>query len=102
MTSICSLGLAISTVMSTQASAMIFTAILTSISSVNYSGVVVPIASLSAAGQQVAHLFPCMYFTHIVEGVFLKGTGFAQLWPDLLDLVALFRGVSHHQLSAVP
>ena len=60
--------------MSTQASAMIFTAILTSISSVNYSGVVVPIASLSAGGQQVAHLFPCMFFTRIIED-FSKARG---------------------------
>ncbi|MEN6521399.1 MAG: ABC transporter permease [Armatimonadota bacterium] len=85
--STCTLGLAISTLMTTQAAAMIFTAIITQITAVNFSGVMVPVGSLSPGGQKIAHLFPCMFFTRIVEGCFLKGTGFAQLWTNVLVLL---------------
>ena len=47
----------------------------------------VPVGSLSPGGQKIAHFFPCMFFTRIVEGVFLKGTGFAELWPNVLILM---------------
>jgi ABC-2 type transport system permease protein/ribosome-dependent ATPase len=85
--STCSLGLAISTLMTTQAAAMIFTAIVTQITAVNFSGVMVPVVSLSPGGQKIAHLFPCMFFTRIVEGTFLKGTGIGDLWPNVLVLM---------------
>lgn len=87
VTSTCTLGLAISTLMTTQAAAMIFTSIVTQITAVNFSGVMVPVVSLSPGGQKIAHLFPTMYFTRIVEGSFLKGTGFAELWPNVLILI---------------
>lgn len=85
--STCCLGLMISTLMTTQAAAMIFTAIVTQITAVNFSGVMVPVASLSSGGQKIAHLFPCMFYTRIIEGTFLKGTGTAQLWPNVLILM---------------
>lgn len=86
--STCCLGLMISTLMSTQAAAMIFTAIVTQITAVNFSGVMVPVVSLSPGGQKIAHLFPCMFFNRIVEGCFLKGSGAADLWPNVMILVA--------------
>ncbi|MCE5200803.1 MAG: ABC transporter permease [Armatimonadota bacterium] len=85
--STCCLGLMISTLMTTQAAAMIFTAIVTQITAVNFSGVMVPVGSLSPGGQKIAHLFPCMFYTRIIEGTFLKGTGTAQLWLNVLILV---------------
>lgn len=88
----CSLGLAISTLTSTQASAITFTTIITLISGANYSGVLAPVASLSLGGQKFAHLFPCMFYMRVIEGTFLKGTGAAQLWQDFLILL-LFSGV---------
>lgn len=87
VTSTCCLGLMISTLMTTQAAAMIFTTIVTQITAVNFSGVMVPVGSLSPGGQKIAHLFPCMFFTRIVEGTYLKGTGIAQLWQEILILV---------------
>lgn len=87
VTCTCCLGLMISTLMTTQAAAMIFTSIVTQITAVNFSGVMVPVASLSPGGQKIAHMFPCMFFTRIIEGCFLKGTGFAQLWPNMLVLM---------------
>lgn len=85
--STCCVGLAISTVMTTQAAAMIFTAIVTQITAVNFSGVMVPVASLSPGGQKIAHFFPCMFYTRIVEGTFLKGTGLADLWLNVVILM---------------
>ena len=83
----CSLGLAISTLTSTQASAITFTTIITLISGANYSGVLVPIASLSPGGQKFSHLFPCMFYMRVIEGTFLKGTGAASSGRILILLV---------------
>ena len=94
----CCLGLLISTLMTTQAAAMIFSTIITQVTAVNFSGVVVPVASLSSGGQKIAHLIPCMYYTRIVEGSFLKGTGVAQLWSSVAVLFlfsAVFFGISY-------
>lgn len=85
--STCCFGLAISTLMTTQAAAMIFTSIITQITAVNFSGVMVPVVSLSPGGQTIARFFPCMYYTRLVEGSFLKGTGIAQLWPNVAVLI---------------
>jgi ABC-type multidrug transport system permease subunit len=59
----------------------------TQITAVNFSGVMVPVVSLSSGGQKIAHLFPCMFYTRIIEGVFLKSMGFVQLWPNVLILL---------------
>ena len=48
---------------------------------------VVTVASLSPGGQSIAHFFPCMYYTRLVEGSFLKGTGMAQLWHNVAVLM---------------
>ncbi len=82
----CCLGLLISTLMTTQAAAMIFSTIITQVTAVNFSGVVVPVASLSSGGQKIAHCIPCMYYTRIVEGSFLKGIGVTQLWANVVVL----------------
>jgi drug efflux transport system permease protein len=83
----CCLGLLISTLMTTQAAAMIFTTIITQVTAVNFSGVMVPVASLSPGGQKIAHIIPCMYYTRVVEGSFLKGAGASQLWPSVAILL---------------
>ncbi|RLA09216.1 MAG: ABC transporter permease, partial [Gammaproteobacteria bacterium] len=60
--------------------AMMITVVVTIIPSVLYSGLLVPIASMDAASQFEAHLFPAMYYTDIAIGSFLKGVGMEQLW----------------------
>ena len=35
----------------------------------------------------IAHAFPAMYYNAAVKGAFLKGTGFAVLWPQLLVFI---------------
>jgi ABC-2 type transport system permease protein len=50
------------------------------------SGFIFPIANLPKVLQLVSYLVPARYFIEITRGVFLKGTGFGVLWPQMLGL----------------
>jgi ABC-2 type transport system permease protein len=80
------IGVVVSTFARTQIAAMVATAVLTVVPAVLYSGVLIPVTSLSPTAGIVAHLLPAMYFTNIVLGAFLKGTGLSILWPEVLVL----------------
>jgi len=80
------IGLLVSLLVQTQIAAMMVTVVVTIVPSVLYSGLMVPIASMDAASQFEAHLFPAMYYTNIVLGSFLKGVGLEQQWSDMLAL----------------
>jgi ABC-2 type transport system permease protein len=38
--------------------------------------------------QYVARILPITYFLRIIRGIVLKGTGLADLWPDVWPLIA--------------
>ncbi len=76
------MGLIVSVLVGTQVAASLVTFIVTVVPTVFYSGMFVPISSLSPSGRVVARLLPAMYFTNIVSGCFLKGVGFKVLWSD--------------------
>ncbi|TWT81346.1 Inner membrane transport permease YbhS [Planctomycetes bacterium CA13] len=80
------LGLVVSVMVRTQVAAMVVTFIVTVIPSMLYSGVIVPISSLSETAQVTAHALPAMYYTNIIVGAFMKGVGLRELWPDVLVL----------------
>jgi len=80
------IGLVVSVLVRTQTAAMIVTAIFTIVPAVLYSGILVPISSLTSAAQVIAHALPAMYYTDIVLGCFLKGVGLTALWLELLVL----------------
>lgn len=80
------IGLLVSVLVSTQVAAMVGTAIVTVVPAVLYSGMIIPIPSLSAVAALIAHVLPGMYYAEIAMGSFLKGAGLAALWPDLLVL----------------
>jgi len=80
------IGLVVSVFAHTQIAAMTATTILTVVPAVLYSGVLIPIASLTHGGQILAHLIPAMYFTDIVLGCFLKGVGISALRIDVIVL----------------
>lgn len=88
------IGLFVSVLVRTQIAAMMVTAIVTVVPAVLYSGVLVPISSLTKTAQMVAHCLPAMYYTNIVVGCFLKGVGLSVLWLDTMVLalyaIALF------------
>lgn len=80
------IGLVVSVLVSTQVAATLITFIVTVVPAVLYSGVFVPVMSLSDSAQVVAHLLPAMYYTNVILGCFLKGVGWRVLWPDILVL----------------
>lgn len=82
----CGIGLLVSVLVNTQIAAIITTAVVTVVPALLYSGMMIPIPSLSALASLVAHLLPGMYYGEIVIGSFLKGIGFAALWSNLLIL----------------
>jgi ABC-2 type transport system permease protein len=50
------------------------------------SGFTFPIRNMPTAVQYFTYLNPMRYFMEIVRGIFLKGSGFAVLWPQMLAL----------------
>lgn len=80
------IGLTVSLLVSTQQAALIITVVVSTVPTILFSGLIVPVSSLSQAAQFQAHLFPGMYYTNIVRGTFLKNVGPAVLWPDVLAL----------------
>ena len=99
------IGLVVSVVARTQVAAMVVTAIVTLIPALLYSGVLIPIQSLSGQAQLIAHLLPAMYYTEIVLGSFLKGTGVSHLWfaASVLTFYALvLLGIGYAMFSKRP
>ncbi|MGE5256702.1 MAG: ABC transporter permease, partial [Hyphomicrobiales bacterium] len=82
------IGLLISTVSRTQQQAMM-TNFFFILPFFMLSGFVFPIANMPTVVQGLTHLNPLSHFLIIIRGVFLKGTGFAILWPQFLELAAL-------------
>ena len=81
------IGLVISLLVRTQMAALIITMVVSTVPTFLFSGLLVPVSSLSKGAQFQPHLFPAMYYTNILRGSFLKGVGFSVLWTDLLALI---------------
>jgi ABC-2 type transport system permease protein/ribosome-dependent ATPase len=81
-------GLLISLIVRTQQAALMASIILGSMVAMQYSGLNTPIADMEGANYVIAHLFPAMYYTAIVEATFLKDGGLAQVWGEMLSLLA--------------
>jgi len=80
------IGMLISSFTRSQIAALFGTAILTILPAVQFSGMLVPVASLSGLPVFFGRTFPAMYFLQISVGTFTKGLGFADLMPNLLAL----------------
>ena len=85
------LGLLISTVSKTQQEAFMLL-ILVVLPAVMLSGFVSPIESMPKVFQWLTVINPIRYFLEIVRGVFLKGIGVEQLWPQYLTLTVMSVG----------
>ena len=88
LTTTLGLGLLISTISQTQQQAMM-SSFLFNFPAMLLSGFIFPIANMPASIRWLAYLIPLSYFMTIVRGVFLKGTGPATLWPELLVLAVM-------------
>ncbi len=99
------IGLLISLLVQTQMAALIITMIVAMIPTILFSGLLVPVASLTRGAKVQAHLYPAMYYTNIVRGSFLKGVGVDVLWIDLLALgmfAAAISGVTYRLFTKRP
>jgi ribosome-dependent ATPase len=56
------------------------------IPTVNFSGLLVPVSSLTGGGRVIGLSFPAAWFQPISVGTFTKGLGFFDLWFNMLVL----------------
>jgi ABC-type multidrug transport system permease subunit len=82
-------GLLVSIISSSQIIAMIVTLMLTIIPAFMYSGMIMPISSMSGEAFIMAHIYPVMYYNHIIYDTFLIGRGFSSS-TNILYLLLLF------------
>jgi ribosome-dependent ATPase len=80
-------GLLVSTVTRTQVAAIFATAIIALIPATQFSGLLVPVSSLSGAGRAIGLGFPASWFQRISMGTFTKGLGFSELWLNHIVLI---------------
>jgi ribosome-dependent ATPase len=83
-------GQLISTFTRTQVTAVFATSILSIIPAANFSGLLVPVSSLSGGGRLLGLGFPPAWYQPISVGAFTKALGFEQLWPNVLVLAGFF------------
>jgi ABC-2 type transport system permease protein len=91
-------GLFLSTVSHTQQQAMMGVFFFT-IPAFMLSGFAFPIQNMPLSVQYLTYLNPARYCMEIVRGLFLKGTGFSVLWPQILALLVF--GAAILALSAL-
>jgi len=85
------IGLFISAVSATQQEAFMLM-ILTMLPTIVLSGMLSPVSSMPVGLQWITLANPVRHFLDIVRGLFLKGAGFAELWPQFGALVAIAGG----------
>lgn len=82
------LGLLVSLTSRTQLQAQLFANFITT-PLIMLSGFLFPIANMPTVVQWLTLLVPGRYMITVVRGVFLKGLGFAELWPQMAALAIL-------------
>jgi ABC-2 type transport system permease protein len=91
------LGLFISTIAKSQQQAMLIAQFFFFMPFMFLGGFVFPISNMPKVIQSFTYLMPLRYFFEIVRGLFLKGAGLQELWPQALALVVF--GVAIFALS---
>ena len=83
------LGLLISSLTSSQVAAVFATAILTMMPTLQFSGLLQPVATLEGPARVIGSIWPTTYYLHASVGAFTKGLGLRELAFDL-GALALF------------
>ena len=81
------LGLFVSTLVKTQQQAMLVAAFFVMMPFVLLSGFIFPVENMPTVIQGLAQFIPLKYYLEIVRGLFLKGTGWNELWYPALILL---------------
>ncbi|OGV46659.1 MAG: hypothetical protein A2X46_14575 [Lentisphaerae bacterium GWF2_57_35] len=82
-------GLLVSTLVKTQQQAMMVSAFFVMMPFVLLSGFIFPVENMPKAIQYIAYFIPLKYYLTAVRGVFLKGAGWAELWPQAAVLLGM-------------
>jgi ABC transporter DrrB family efflux protein len=82
------IGLLLSTVATNQRQAMQM-ALFIMLPQILLSGWVFPLASIPWGVRWLSYLFPLTYYLPVVRGIFLKGLGLEDLWPQALVLLGM-------------
>jgi ribosome-dependent ATPase len=90
--STCGLGTLVSVFTRTQVAAVFATTIIAMIPTVNFSGLLVPVSSLTGAGRAIGLGFPAAWFQPISVGTFTKGLAYSDLWFNALVLAVFAVG----------
>ncbi len=90
--STCGFGQLVSTFTRTQVAAVFATMILAIIPVVNFSGLLVPVSSLTGQGRLIGLIFPAAWFQPISVGTFTKGLGLSDLWFNDIVLAMFAAG----------
>ena len=80
-------GLVVSSFVRSQVAAIFATAIIAIVPAVNFSGLLVPVSSLSGGGRLMGLMFPAAWYQPITVGTITKGLGIADLWSNLAMLL---------------
>lgn len=83
------MGLLVSTLVATQQQAMMLTAFAVMVPWIYLSGLIFPIENMPEMIQYITYGIPVRYYADIIRGIFLKGSGLAELWREALALAAI-------------
>ncbi len=83
------LGLLVSSISKTQQQATMTAQFFIMMPMLILSGFIFPIENMPKSFQYITYLIPVRYFMEVVRGIFLKGDGFADLWPQTLALFVI-------------
>ena len=84
-----SLGILISTVATTQQTAMMVSLMGLMLPVILLSGFIFPISSMPLPLQWISNIIPAKWFIIILKGIMLKGAGLAFLWRETLILIGM-------------
>jgi ribosome-dependent ATPase len=79
-------GQLVSSFTRTQVAAVFATAILAIIPTLNFSGLLVPVSSLSGSARLIGLAFPAAWYQPVSIGTFTKSLGFHDLWLNVLAI----------------
>ncbi|BDV33511.1 ribosome-associated ATPase/putative transporter RbbA [Methylocystis iwaonis] len=80
------IGLVISTFVSSQVAAVFITAIVTLLPTIQFSGMLQPVSTLSGNAKIIGSIWPTSYYMHASTGAFTKGLGADLLMRDVIFL----------------
>jgi len=83
------LGILISTISSTQQTAMMISLIGLMLPTILLSGFIFPITSMPLPLQIISNIIPARWFIVILKGIMLKGVGLSFLWKETVILVVM-------------